>query len=509
MNDAQIQSSPKRWWILGALAISLFTVGLDMTVLNLALPALASDLHATTSQLQWFANAYNLVLAAALLPAGMLGDRLGRKKLLLMALLLFGGASLVCAYAETSEILIAARAALGLGAAFLMPLSMSLLPILFSGEERPKAIRVWVTATAVGMPLGPILGGWLLKHYWWGSVFLINVPIIIIALIAMIWLLPETRSAEKAPADLPGILTSSLGLTAITYGVTEAGEKGWGDAVTLSWIIAGLLLLAIFVFWQRNARHPLVNLSLFREARFTWGSILATLVNFSLFGVLFGLPLFFQAVNGVDAQATGLRILPMIGGLMVGAQLSGKLIKLTGDKMIIVLGFLLMAAGLFLGGFTEASGSYGYAAVWIAIIGTGLGFALPSAMDAALGVLAVERNGVGSALIMALRQVGGTIGVALLGSLLNSVYHRQLDVGGLPPQAAEAVRDNVATGVQVARQMNNAPLLESVRSAFTNGLDVMLWACAGIAAFGVIATLLFLPRMKRTYVQTINSTNEA
>jgi DHA2 family multidrug resistance protein-like MFS transporter len=489
-----IQNSSKRWWVLGALAFSLLTVGLDMTVLNLALPTLATDLHATNSQLQWFANAYNLVLAAALLPAGMLGDRYGRKKMLLIALLLFGGASIGCAYANSTEALIASRAILGLGAAFLMPLSMSLLPVLFSTKDRPKAMRIWVTASALGLPLGPILGGWLLKTYWWGSIFLINVPIIIIALLAVFLLLSESRSSESHRNDYFGILTSSLGLATLTYGVTQTGEKGWGDSFTLTMILAGLLLLGIFIWWQRRSHHPLINLSLFREARFTWGAILATLVSFALFGFLFGMPLFFQAVNGLDAQATGLRILPLIGGLIVGAQLSGKLVHKMGDKAIAAIGFLLLAVGLCLGGFTDVTTNYGFAVIWITLIGLGFGFALPAAMDAALGVLSAERSGVGSALIMTLRQVGGTIGVAFLGSMLNSEYHRHLNLSGLSAEAAAAVRDNVSSGVAVAHQLNSTQLLESVSSAFVNSLDLMLWVCCGVAVLGILLALIFLPK---------------
>jgi DHA2 family multidrug resistance protein-like MFS transporter len=497
-----IQSSPKRWWVLAVMAFSLLTVGLDMTVLNLALPTLATDLHATTSQLQWFANAYNLVLAAALLPAGMLGDRFGRKKMLLIALLLFGVASVGCAYAHSTEALIAWRAVLGLGAALLMPLSMSLLPVIFSEEERPRAMRIWVTASALGMPLGPILGGWMLKTFWWGSIFLINVPIIIISLVAVALLISESRSSEKHPIDGFGILTSSLGLVTVTYGVTKTGDTGWGDSGTLATIFAGLLLLGVFVWWQRRSRSPLVDLGLFREARFTWGATLATLVNFAFFGFLFGLPLFFQAVNGLDAQATGFRILPLIGGLLIGSQVSGKIVKKLGDKAIVAIGFLFMAIGLCLGGFTEVTTGYGFAAIWIVFLGIGFGFALPAAMDAALGVLSAERSGVGSALIMTLRQVGGTIGVAFLGSLLNAQYHKHLNVSGLTDQAAAAVQDNVSSGVAVAHQMNSTSLLASVQNAFVSGLDVMLWVCCGIAVVGVILSLIFLPKRGQVVVAT-------
>src|SRR5262245_23492859 len=223
----------RKWWALGALALALMTVGLDLTILNVALPTLATDLGASTGQLQWFADSYNLVLAAALLPAGMLGDRFGRKKMLLVALSLFGAASLACSFATTAGELIAGRAVLGLGAAFLMPLSMAVLPVLFTAEERPRALTIWITANSLGIPLGPIVGGWLLDHYHWGSVFLINVPVILIGLVAISVLLPESRAAVRPRIDVPGVVLSSLGLVGFTYGVIQGGESGWGAPITL------------------------------------------------------------------------------------------------------------------------------------------------------------------------------------------------------------------------------------------------------------------------------------
>lgn len=495
MNVINMHDSKTRWWVLGVLALSVLTIGLDTTVLNLALPVLASDLEATTSQLQWFANAYNLVLAAMLLPAGMLGDRYSRKKLLMLSLVMFGAASVACAYSPSSEALIISRAILGLGAALLMPLSLSLIPFLFSEGERPKAMNLWVMASALGLPLGPIIGGWLLEHYDWGTIFLINVPIILIALAALAVLLPEsTAEKQKLKVDWRGIVTSSLGLTAITYGVTRSGDEGWGDGLTLTSVIVGVLLLGGFIWFSRRTKHPLVDLQLFSRAGFTWGAGMATLVNFSLFGILFGLPLYLQVVQGVDAQIAGLRLLPLIGGVVVGSRLSGLLSARAGDKFTIALGFLIVAAGFGLGGLTEVATGYGYTALWVVFVGVGLSFVLPISMNAALGALPEERAGVGSAVIMAMRQIGGTIGVALLGSLLNSIYSRHVDVSSLPEETAEAVRHNVTSGAIAAGEMHSSSLLESVHGAFVSGLDVMLLVCGGIAVVGIALTVLFWPR---------------
>src|SRR6266511_4253020 len=310
----------RRWWALGALALALLVVGLDGTVLSIALPTLSTQLHASTGQLQWFVDAYLLVLAAVLLPAGLLGDRFGRKKLLLGALVVFGLASLACAYASTAGMLIAARSVLGLSAAFLMPLSMAVLPVLFTPEERPRALGIWVTASAASFPIGPIVGGWLLDNFWWGSVFLINVPVIVLGLIAVSLLVPESRDPHHARLDIVGALTSSLGLAGITYGFIEAGEKGWGSSTSLGAMAAGVVVLWHRWITRRPSGQPLVDLGLFRSASFTWGTILATVMNFALFGLLFAMPQYFQAVKGADALGTGLRLLPLIGGLVVGAR---------------------------------------------------------------------------------------------------------------------------------------------------------------------------------------------
>ncbi|RUT35497.1 DHA2 family efflux MFS transporter permease subunit [Paenibacillus zeisoli] len=482
----------RKWWVLGALAVSLLTVGLDLTVLNLALPTIAEDLHASNSQLQWFADAYNLVLAAALLPAGLLGDRLGRKRMLIIALILFGAASAASAYAHTAGQLIAGRAALGLGAAFLLPLSMSIIPVIFTEQERSKAIGIWVTANSIGIPLGPIVGGWLLNNYSWGSVFLIDIPIIIVGLLAVSILLPESRSSEKPRVDLPGVLLSSIGLSGLTYGVIEVGEKGWGDLSSLLFILAGIVLLAVFIWWERRTAHALIDISLFRSPEFTWGSVLATLVSFAMFGILFVTPQYFQAVEGADAMGTGLRLLPIIGGLIVGAKVSDVITAWKGGKWNLLFGFLLLTGGMSLGATTHIGHDYGFTSIWISIVGLGIGFVLPVAMDTAISTLSAERSGVGSALIMALRQVGGAIGVALLGTVLSNGYHDKLNLDEIPGQAVEAVQQSVSAGAAAADQLHSENLLNSVRMAFIHGMDMMLWVCAGIAVLGLLFVLAFL-----------------
>jgi MFS transporter, DHA2 family, multidrug resistance protein len=512
----------RKWWALVAIAASVLVVGLDLTVLNLALPTIATDLHASSSDLQWISDAYSLVLAAAMLPAGLLGDRLGRKKVLLVALVLFGIGSVACAYAASAGELIAARAMLGIGAAAIFPLSLSVIPVLFSPEERQKAIALMASATFISFPIGPIVGGYLLDHFWWGSVFLINVPVVVLAVIAVALLLPESRSADRPGIDIVGVILSSAGLAGLTYGFIKAGQDGWTDAAALATIAVGAVVLAALVAWERwltgrdrtgsggslrgGAIRPLIELRLFRSAGFTWGTILATLVSFAMFGIFFAMPQYFQEVRGTDALGSGLRLLPMIGGMVIGMIGSTRLASprqasdgtarapLASVKGLVAAGFTVMAITLGFGATTTVSSGTGFAAAWFAVFGFGLGLAMPQTMNAALSALSAERSGAGSALISAMRQVGATIGVAVLGTVLLSVYRSHLVVTGLPEAAASAAKSSVVAGVAIAHQTGSASLLYSVRHAFVTGMDTMLWVCAGIALVSAILAVLFLPR---------------
>ncbi len=508
-------NSARKWWALVAIAASVLVVGLDLTVLNLALPTIATDLHASNSDLQWISDAYSLVLAAAMLPAGLLGDRLGRKKVLLVALVLFGASSAACAYASGVGELIAARAVLGIGAAAIFPLSLAVIPVLFAPEERQKAIALMASATFISFPIGPIVGGYLLDHFWWGSVFLINVPVVVLALIAVIVLLPESRSAQRPSVDVLGVILSSAGLAGLTYGFIQADQDGWTNATALGTIAAGVVLLALFVAWERRltARdsgdvrrvRPLIELRLFRSAGFTWGTTLATLVSFAMFGIFYAMPQYFQEVQGANAMGSGLRLLPLIGGLVVGMISSTRLASprrsagqvrapLASVKALVAVGFVVMTAALVLGTTTTAASGTGFAAAWLAAFGAGLGLAMPQTMNAALSALSAERSGSGSALISALRQVGATIGVAVLGTVLGTVYRGHLALQGLPAAAAAQAKASVVGGVGVAHALGSATLLHSARTAFVSGLDTMLWICGGIAVVSAILALIFLPR---------------
>ncbi len=501
----------RRWWALGALAVSVLVVGLDLFVLSLALPTLSVDLHATTGDLQWFVDSYSLVLAATLLPAGLLGDRVGRRKMLTVALIVFGLASLACAYSTSTGELIAARAVLGLAAAVIMPLALAVLPVMFSPEERPRAIGIVGGATFLGYPLGPILGGWLLDKFWWGSVFLINVPIVVIAVTAVLFLMPESRGQRQVTIDIVGVLLSSAGLASLTYGFIRPGDTGWSDPAAIATIVAGAVVLAGFIGWERtirgSGRLPLVDLELFRSAGFSWGTALATMISFALFGLTFAMPQFFLDVKGFDSLASGIRMLPMIGGLVVGLAASQRLQspRTTRDGVVVgpppvsapvlgAAGFAIMAVALAIGTATSAASGSGFVSGWFAATGLGLGLAMPTMLNAALSALSPERSGSGSALMTAARQVGATIGVAVLGTALSTVYRSRLSLPGVPPRIEEVARDSVGTGVAVARQLHSPQLLGAVHAAYASGVDVMLWICAGIAIAAAVLAALFLPR---------------
>ncbi|MHC5904238.1 DHA2 family efflux MFS transporter permease subunit [Streptomyces sp. S6] len=484
----------RRWWAVAALVLASMAVGFDVTILSLALPAMAEDLGANNAQLQWFVTSYTLVFAAGMIPAGMLGDRFGRKKVLLAALVIFGISSLACAYATTSGVFIGARVVLGLGGALIMPTILALLPVMFDDEERPKAIGAVAGAAMLAYPLGPILGGYLLNHFWWGSVFLINVPVVIVAYLAVSAWLPESKASEAKPFDVGGLLLSSLGLTALTYGVIQGGEKGWTDVTTLAPMAGGLLALVGFVMWEKRVPDPLVDLSLFSSARFNSGTMLGTVINFTMFGVLFTMPQYYQAILGTDAMGSGIRLLPMVGGLLVGVTVANRMAKALGPKTSVGIGFALLGAALFYGATTDVGSGTGLAAAWTAAYGLGLGFALPTVMDAALGALSDDSAGVGAAVNQSIRTVGGSFGAAILGSILNSNYRGDIDLTGVPAAAQDAAKDSVFGGLAVARSISSSDLAESVRSSFVSALDIVLVVSGFLGLVGVLVAAVWLPR---------------
>jgi EmrB/QacA subfamily drug resistance transporter len=496
---------PRRWWALSALAICLLTLGLDGTILNVALPTLAQELGASTSGLQWIVDAYILVFAGLLLPVGALGDRIGRRKVLLVGLGVFLLSSLAAAWTTDIAGLVAARAAMGLGSAIMTPMATAILPVIFPPEERGRAISVLAAAMGIGVPLGPIAGGWLLDNFWWGSVFLVNVPVAVIGIIATLAFIPESRNRASRRPDLLGGVFSTAGLVSVVYGVIEAPRLGWGHPSVLAAIGLGLALLVAFGIWEKRYSDPMIDLGLFKRPRFLWGTVAATIGTFGLFGLLFTIPQYLQSVQGHDAFSTGLRLLPMMGGLVLGAGGADRIVARIGTRIPVTVGLVVISAAMVLGATTGPQTGYGLTATWLALVGFGVGLTLAPAMDAVLGELPTDESGAGTALTMTLRQVGGALGVALLGSVLAGAYTSRLDVAGVPGPAAQTARDSVAGAVAVADQLHVAALFESARDAYLHGMSAVLLVCAAITLIGAVLVAALLPaRPARTEPESLH-----
>lgn len=488
----------RKWWALGALSMAILAGGVDGTILSVALPTLSAALHASESDLQWFSSGYFLVLAAAMLPAGFLGDRYGQKLVLLISLGVFGLGSTACAYSTSAPEFMVARVTIGLGGAGIIVMSVSALTVLFSKEERPRAIGIFGAATFVAFPIGPILGGWLLTHYWWGWVFLINVPVTIIGFVAVFFLLPRARLSSRPSLDLVGMVTSAAGLVLLTYGLIKAGQVGWSDVGALLLMFAGVAALIGFFVWERRMTRrpdgrPLLDLTLFASDSFTWGVILAAVPVLAMLGVLFTMPQYFQGVLGTNAMGSGLRLLPLVAGLMIGTLPAARVVQIVGAKVAVTVGFTLLAAGLFIGSLTTTGSSGLFVGAWMALVGVGTGLAMVTTMSAALVELTEEKSGVGSAVLQAVNKTGGPLGIAILGSVLSAGYLARLNLSHLPMAAAVAVRGSIFGGVMVAHKFHSPSLLRSVQSAFVHGMVNALLVSAGIAVVGAILTVIFLP----------------
>lgn len=426
----------------------------------------------------------------------MLGDRYGRKRFTSGGLVVFGGGSLWCALATTPESLIAARTVLGAGAAVLIPLAMSSVVVLFEPHERTRAIGVIGAATMLGLPLGPILAGVLLQHYWWGSVFLVNLPVIAVALVAVAILLPESRGERGRRLDLVGILLSSGALVAATFGVIEGPERGWSDPLVLTGLVGGAGLGVAFLWWQQRDRglEPVVDPALWREPAFRWGGVTAAIASLAFFGAMFVVPQYLRGVLGADALGTGLRSIPMVVGLLVGLSTTMALLPRFGSRNLGVAGFAIGAAAFVLGSRVTVESGYLLTGGWTFAVGLGVGGALFCGQNCALGGLPRARAATGSALIQALRQVGSVLGIAVLGALLNAVYRSELsDLSELSKAQVAAPGQNVTSGAAEAARSGSVSLARMVQSAFVGGLSATMWVSVGVCLGGAVVVWAALP----------------
>ena len=488
----------RRWWILGLLSLSLLIIGLDNTILNVAIPTLQREFEATATALQWMVDAYILVFAGLLLTMGSLGDRFGRKRALQVGIVVFGLASLFAAFAASTEQLIAARALMGIGGALIMPSTLSILIDVFPREERGRAISIWAGIAGLGIGLGPLTGGLLLESFWWGSIFLINIPIAVFALLGGLFIIPESRDPHPVPVDILGAILSIAAVTALVFAIIEAPARGWTDSLVLACFAGGGILAAAFVLWEVRVDHPMLNLTFFRNPRFSAGAGAISIAFFAMFGMVFGLTQFLQFVQGYTPLEAGLRLVPMALGIVVGAGNSHRLVAKLGTDKVVTLGLLLVAAVFTTLAFWGPDTEYWIVGATLFVLAIGMGNTMAPATDAVMGAIPEANAGVASAMNDVTRQVAGALGVAVIGSAINTVYGRSMTdaVADLPPEAAAAASDSVGMASRIAARLPanlGSTLMESAETAFSNalGFAVLISACAALV--GAILIARFMP----------------
>ena len=506
-STAQSTAYARRWWVLLVLSASVFMVVVDNLIINVALPTLARELDAGTSALQWIVDAYALVFACLLLAGGGIGDRLGRKRTMQIGLLLFAACSGAAAFASTSGQLIFWRGAMGIGAALVFPATLAIITNLFTDPiERAKAIGIWSAVSGMAVAFGPIAGGFLLEHFWWGSVFLINLPIVAVALVAGAVLVPESKAAETGRIDSVGLVLSFVGIAALVFTVIESPHWGWGSLRSNLGFALSVVVLAAFVRWESRREHPLLDVRFFRNARFSVATGSIGIAFFSLFGFTFLVTQYFQFVRGYDPLESGVRTLPFAIGAGVTAPIAARAALRWGTKRIVALGLFLMSTGFFIVGTIEADAAYfGPIMASMVIMAMGLSLVTSPSTDAVMGTLPLDKAGVGSAVNDLSREVGGTLGVAVTGSVFVSLYGPRLterfgEIPGLsqalPPEVVEVASNSVGAAYAVTQQAPAeavAPMLQAVSDSFMRGFGTACLVVSGVALVGSIAALRFLP----------------
>ncbi len=495
---------PRRRQILLVLCLSLLVVVIDNTVLNTALPTLARVLHAGTSSLQWITDAYTLCFAALLIPAGALGDRYGRRRSLLGGLAVFALGSTAAAFASGTGMLTGARVVMGLGAAFVMPATLSILNAVFPPKERPQAIAAWSAVTGIGIVIGPTLGGLLLSHFWWGSVFVINIPLVALALAGVILTVPETAEPGSRRLDLPGAVLVAGALFAIVDAIIEAPGRGWTGTATIAEITAGLAALGIFAWWELRIAHPLINLRIFASRAFSTAAASVTVIFFALFGSLFVLTQYLQLVHGYSPLSAGLRALPF--ALAVGAvsPLSPILAKRLGTRVIIPAGMALMGLGLLDLSTAGVHTAYPALALAVAIMGAGMGLVMAPASTTIMTTVPAHQAGAGSAINDTIREVGGALGIAIIGSLAAAVYRSRLApvlaTAHASGPVAHLATSSVAAADSIGRHvggLQGSELVGAAHSAFVNAMAMGMRVAAGVALVSATGAVFALPRRRK------------
>ncbi|MHC3469552.1 MFS transporter [Streptomyces sp. 7R007] len=490
-----------RWTALVVLCVSLLIVTLDNTILNVALPTLVKELGATTTQLQWIVDAYALAFAGLMLVAGSSADRFGRRRVFTAGLAVFGAASAWAAYSGSVGLLIAARAGMGVGAAMMMPATLSIITDVFRDPgERRRAIGVWAATSGLGIAIGPVAGGLLLEHFWWGSVFWVNIPFALAGLVCARLLVPESRNTAALRPDPAGSVLSIAGLGLLLWAIIEAPVRGWSSGLVLGAGGAGAVVLVCFALWERATSHPMLRLALFGNRRFSFATSSVALAMFGLFGALFVLTQYLQFGLGYSALATGVRILPVAGLLAVVAPMSPLLVRAAGTKAVVGTGLLVVAGGLWQLSRADVSSTYGDVLAGMLLLGLGAGLVVPAALDSLMGTLPPGDTGVGSASNGVSVQLGGALGVAVIGSLLTTRYQDRMGPPLAPYRLPHGVSDSVlgslGGALELAQRVGGTSgrlLAALARSAFVSGMGLGLSVGAAVAAAGAALAFVALP----------------
>ena len=490
----------RRWLTLAVLCLSLFVIVMDNTIVNVALPALVRDLGTSTSQLQWVVDSYTLVFAGLLLAAGSLGDRFGRRGALNIGLVIFGGSSAVAAFAGGVDALVASRAVMGVGAALIMPATLSILTNVFTdARERAIAIALWSAVAGIAVALGPVSGGFLLEHFWWGSVFIINVPVVILALVAGRLLVPTSRDPAAPRLDWVGAALSIVGLTALVWSIIEAPERGWTSSGVAGGFALAIVVLAAFVRWELRRDEPMLDLRFFTNARFTAASASITLIAFALFGFIFMATQYLQFILGYSALSAGVHTLPFAAAVMVTAPLSSKFVDRYGTKAVVTAGLLSFAAGMLVAAGSSNGSTYSRVLVTMVLLGGGMGLASAPATESIMGSLPKAKAGVGSAVNDTTRELGGAFGVAIIGSVLSSLYSARLSHnldGTVPASALDTAKESMGAALAVGNQVggtDGARIIDAARDAFVHAMTRASYVTAAFAFVGAVVAWRWLP----------------
>jgi EmrB/QacA subfamily drug resistance transporter len=496
----------KRWLILCAMCLVLFIISIDNTVLNLALAPIAKGLDATASQLQWVLDAYTLVFASLLITTGTLGDRYGRKRMLLSGLGLFGLGSLGAALSTSTQMLIGFRSLLGLAGAMVMPSTLSSLIFVFKdGKERAKAIAIWSSIFSIGAGIGPIIGGFLIEKFDWSSVFYLNVPIVAVCLVAVYTLLPESKDSSAPKPDLPGVTLSISGLFALVYAMIRAGDNGWTSTPVLIAFAVAAVLLSGFAWWENRSPNPMLPLYFFKNMSFTGANSGLTISSFAMMGSMYFFSQYFQTIEGYSPLIAALCMLPMTPAVFSSTMLSVRVNRKLGTKITMSLGLVLSGLGLFLfGQFVGINTPYWMVLISIIALGCGIGFTMSPATNAVMNSLPPNRAGIGSAMNDTTRQLGGALGVAVLGSLLNGTYRAGVSqlayVSGMSGNILEQIRSSVqgahVIALTVAGGLTNT-IVQTSDLAFVDGMKKSLFIGAVVMLVAAATSMAILPKKEK------------